>query len=688
MAFFGGILWLLLPDASRVGRAVALGLAALLLAWGGAAYFSVDPFESGLKWLQLLASALCFLAAREAARAEQGMRIAANVLVASATVLAMMHFAFHFLGQHSDAAVIGAFYQADVAAGYFVMVCPLALSLAVGARTAESRVAYVAATLCVGCALILSYSRGGSLAFWAVTGLSVPAWMMLGKISWPRAMVFPIVICVVIVALSGVLTSAGRRLVPATAVARTAKLGSKDSSVQARLMFWRGAVQMAAARPLLGWGPSCFGRVLPRYQDDVRFYSRYPHNEYLTFAAEGGLLSLAAFLAFLVGLGMVAWRGLRDTAGDDVCVVLGVVGSLLAALVHLVIDVDWEFAVLQMTWFALAGLLVARVQPAEPLDLPPLLRLSAAFPLLGLLLCAPIPYRASLLVQEADVFRAKRDQAAAVAALEAAAALTPADSTVTRALAETLMDSGDPALAPGALAAARAAVASDPERAVNHKTLAHALQVSQDLPGAMRAIQDALRRDAVNFPDFYNMQAAFHDQLGHPPEVGERLLRVPAQAYPAHTFADMWFFRRDALHPQLQRTFARLGELAQRRGNLQEARDWMERAVAMDPENIRSRFELGMVLMALGQPGDALVQYREIFARKPDQPISRWLLGLAYREVGEEARARALLDEALRQSPDLARVGQPGAPPLRIPDDFFANRAARGGHGDPISEKP
>lgn len=79
----------------------------------------------------------------------------------------------------------------------------------------------------------------------------------------------------------------------------------------ARLAFWSAAVYMGADHPLTGVGPDRFGvEGAAGYirNSPVDIQQPVVHNSYLEFLAENGVLTLIAFLAFLVG----SWRLLSE----------------------------------------------------------------------------------------------------------------------------------------------------------------------------------------------------------------------------------------------------------------------------------------------------------------------------------------------------------------------------------------
>lgn len=92
--------------------------------------------------------------------------------------------------------------------------------------------------------------------------------------------------------------------------------GDADTSLGARFEMWRGASQLAASKPLLGWGETNYESAMQHLVEQGRAHEivtafGHPHNEMLNAAAKRGVVGLAALLAlYLVPLRLFA-RGLR-----------------------------------------------------------------------------------------------------------------------------------------------------------------------------------------------------------------------------------------------------------------------------------------------------------------------------------------------------------------------------------------
>ncbi len=86
---------------------------------------------------------------------------------------------------------------------------------------------------------------------------------------------------------------------------------------------------MVAEKPFLGHGTGAFHKGICRFIDnpaDCDFYGWHPHNQFLFFAADHGLLGAGLYLAFVVGLFVTA---IRSQAPLSSRVLLFAFGTLL-----------------------------------------------------------------------------------------------------------------------------------------------------------------------------------------------------------------------------------------------------------------------------------------------------------------------------------------------------------------------
>ena len=282
-----------------------------------------------------------------------------------------------------------------IAAGsYFALCWLVALGMAMAAS--RRRVLWVLAGTPLMAALYLTGSRSVIAA--ALLGLAALVFFVIRqKAAAVRAIVAFAVITVLVMVLSYKWT-VGRDVAGTMAM----------QSLTVRVELIRAGLQTLATRPLFGIGFDRFFLVAGGFaspQLRALWQGRMnPHNDFLRFGAELGLIGLALFLWILAGAGKRTWKGLHTTHDARLA---GLAGGLVAFLVTslasnplMVREVSYVF------WIALglaaghsAQLLVTRNAPErvvggrEPRVGHTRLQRAAALVLGGVLVFS-IPFRA------------------------------------------------------------------------------------------------------------------------------------------------------------------------------------------------------------------------------------------------------------------------------------------------------
>lgn len=200
--------------------------------------------------------------------------------------------------------------------------------------------------------LVFSLSRGGITAF--VCGL-------LLLVVWNRARWVALGVAVV---LAGLTVTGANPVGSDQLEIVESRLSTLDSALEAddRPLIWSAAIDIASEHPLTGVGMAQF-----QYESARRGLfggSGGPylnaHNVFLSFAAETGVIGLAAFLAFF---GQVIARGVRalTTAREriDRALALGLLSALLAFLIQGLLEAQVSTPVVAATFFVLAGAVTA-----------------------------------------------------------------------------------------------------------------------------------------------------------------------------------------------------------------------------------------------------------------------------------------------------------------------------------------
>ena len=297
--------------------------------------------------VMLLSPALFYATVRARARTRETLVLLADVLVLSATCVAL----YALIAYVAPWGVIEAegvrraraFYGSpNNLALLLERVLPMAATMALCGRTRRRRQAYGLAGLAMVLALFLTFSRGAWLIALPVTMVGL---VVVGKVAgkW-------LVIALVVVALLAI--------VPLLGTERLASLLTPSRGTPSlRLSLWSAAWDMVLDHPFLGVGPDNFlyyygDYVLPGAE--VERWLSHPHNLFLDFWVRLGLGGVAWLGLVLYSFFLRGRRGhLSVRHGDTRAVLLGFVVGMAAAIAHGLVDAFY-FVPELAAWFMLA----------------------------------------------------------------------------------------------------------------------------------------------------------------------------------------------------------------------------------------------------------------------------------------------------------------------------------------------
>ncbi len=194
-----------------------------------------------------------------------------------------------------------------------------------------SRGAWLGALAAVGCVAVIAWARAGR-----------PMPSTRGRNRGP-AVVLGLGAVVALVVLAPVLLP---------------RLLSGDAG---RWELWSAAWAMFTGQPLTGTGPGTFPLLRPGspITEPNLAVLTTSHNSVLQVLVDGGVLAMAAAVWILVTVARLAGRAIRTGTGRSPELALVVVGSLVAMLVHSVVDTQFHVPAVVLLVF----LLVARIDP-------------------------------------------------------------------------------------------------------------------------------------------------------------------------------------------------------------------------------------------------------------------------------------------------------------------------------------
>ena len=166
---------------------------------------------------------------------------------------------------------------------------PMCLFLLFGSRGAMSRTFYGAVLLALVVCVVVTQSRGGTLALAAV---AFYYWLKTPR----KAVTAGLTVAAVVVILA---------IAPPTYFTRMSSISDyeNDGSAQGRITAWTAGTRMALSNPILGVGagnfPANFTAFAPPGEDATRW--KTAHSIYFLILGELGLPGLALLLTFIIG---------------------------------------------------------------------------------------------------------------------------------------------------------------------------------------------------------------------------------------------------------------------------------------------------------------------------------------------------------------------------------------------------
>jgi O-antigen ligase len=139
------------------------------------------------------------------------------------------------------------------------------------------------------------------------------------------------------------------------------------NTLDLRRSLWQSTIDMLEHHPVFGGGLAGFQKSLKPYE--VQGYGEqliYPHNVFLNFWTETGLLGVAAIVWLSVQIVRVAILGLRaaDTAWAR-AIAIGALGMVLAFFVHGMTDVPYFKNDQAVVFWALIGIQLGTLRGAR-----------------------------------------------------------------------------------------------------------------------------------------------------------------------------------------------------------------------------------------------------------------------------------------------------------------------------------
>ena len=206
-------------------------------------------------------------------------------------------------------------------------------------------------------AVIFTHSRDGWISFFASI-FFLTLLLLRIRHKTPKTLTKIAIIVLVILIILG--TAGSMSLYQAVKNKSAASLSNPFRGVplESRIGIYRRTLQIIADRPLLGVGPGNFPLVYPRYRDKKEIvFMNETHNDYLQFASEMGIFSLAVFLVLLLLYFRSGIRYLLSSKNMYLLgLTLGCMVSVAGVVVHGSMDFPFQIPAIALTFWVILGL--------------------------------------------------------------------------------------------------------------------------------------------------------------------------------------------------------------------------------------------------------------------------------------------------------------------------------------------
>ena len=394
---FGSIsLWLILPLLALIAFAflqtISLGAGdGALLGRQTWRAISFDPFATRLWLLKMLAFLLTGLMLARYTSSLGRLRCLIGVITFVGVASALFGI-FRQTTQRHDGFLllsrltVGHGYAQFINRNQFAFLAEMVLGAALGLLVSrgvkkETKLFFLAASVTVWTALILSISRGAILAMlcqvlflavvWATADIAVKSHNLSGSFveRMKRSRLLRVVLLcgLLAVILTGTIWMGGDPLAIRLETAGAEMTGSSDPSAgTSRIEIWRSTWLLIKDHPLTGVGFGGYWTAIPQYhQASGQATPQEAHNDYLELVASGGVIGLALAIWFALAFvrrSLFIWktsRGYRKAA------TLGALTGIFGVAVHSLADFGLHNFTNAIIFTALAVIATGNIKPEE-----------------------------------------------------------------------------------------------------------------------------------------------------------------------------------------------------------------------------------------------------------------------------------------------------------------------------------
>lgn len=149
---------------------------------------------------------------------------------------------------------------------------------------------------------------------------------------------------------------------------RSNYLMSSQGPLFLRLENWKSSLKMIKDKPL-GFGLNTYAVVYPKYKTLLGNETKYAHNSYLQILAETGILGFISFSLLIIMYLKNLINRISDLEKKEKIITIGIFTSIIAFLIHNLVDFNFYVDNLTLIWFYLIGISLNFTKKEEKLQL-------------------------------------------------------------------------------------------------------------------------------------------------------------------------------------------------------------------------------------------------------------------------------------------------------------------------------
>lgn len=228
----------------------------------------------------------------------------------------------------------------NATAGFLVLVLPVSFGMALKVKRTWVKILWIIIVMVIFSGLYATLNR----ASWLGLGVGLVVMSIAsGKRWW--AIIFSVGLILTIMILPDL------RMRFSTFF--TEDFATRDVSL-GRSFRWGTAIDIFKANPIFGLGPGSFGGAVS--YGIQAFSGLYVDNYYLLILSNYGLFGFVGFLFLIMSIIRESYKGLVTSPQSDKYLIAGIIGGMVAFIVHLIFENLWDITSLNITFWLLASL--------------------------------------------------------------------------------------------------------------------------------------------------------------------------------------------------------------------------------------------------------------------------------------------------------------------------------------------